>query len=97
MSNMWQMSQAIAERVEIPLRCRAISKCVWREWREYLMSREGKEMSADELFAALLRRFEQAVVEYGWQQEWRELPEPFISIMRRTAKAAIESRERDIC
>lgn len=90
LSKMWHTSAHITESMQITIRCRAITKCAWREWRELLEANDGRDLYAEDLLKALSRTFERMVVEYGWVEDWRLLPEPFIQMMKKTAKAAME-------
>ncbi|KXT16320.1 hypothetical protein AC579_3744 [Pseudocercospora musae] len=89
LSKMWQISSMMAESMQITIRCRAMAKCAWREWREFLEANDGRDVYADDLLKALSRNFERMVCEYGWADDWRLLPEPFIHMMKKTAKAAV--------
>lgn len=91
LSKMWQSSDTMADDLEIPIRCRAIAKCVWREWRELLQVNDGRELYAGDLLKSLHSSFEQTIVDYGWETCWQRLPASFIEVMRSTARAAIES------
>lgn len=89
LSKMWQTSSMMADSMQITIRCRAMAKCAWREWREFLEANDGRDLYADDLLKALSRTFERMVCEYGWADDWRLLPEPFIHMMKKTAKAAV--------
>lgn len=91
LSKMWQSSNSMTDDIEIPIRCRAIAKCVWREWREFLQGNDGRELYAGDLLKSLYSSFEQTIIDYGWESCWQCLPANFIEVMRSTARAAIES------
>ena len=91
LSRMWQSHESMADDIEIPIRCRAMAKCVWREWREFLQVNDGHKLYAGDLLKSLYSSFEQTIVDYGWETCWRRLPASFIEVMRSTARAAIES------
>ncbi|KAI5370747.1 hypothetical protein Slin15195_G016200 [Septoria linicola] len=90
LSKMWQTSNTLADSIDIPIRCKAIAKCVWREWRDFLQSSEERLFRVDELLKGLSSKFKQAVVDYGWESDWQNLPQIFIEIMEKTTRAAVE-------
>lgn len=86
LARMYQASIVIAASTRVPLRCRAIAKCVWREWRNLLRLHDGQWILAEDLFDALSRSFEDTVVDYGWAQHWSELPQAFVEVLKETAE-----------
>ncbi|KAM3415673.1 hypothetical protein BST61_g9192 [Cercospora zeina] len=78
---------ALSQEFPISVRCRAISKCVWREWRELLYNFQGLEMSTEDLIQALTSTFEKSVIDYGWETDWRELDEGFVKVMQMIAES----------
>ncbi|CAK4033447.1 Hypothetical predicted protein [Lecanosticta acicola] len=90
LAHMWQTSRAISIRTQVTVRCRAIAKCVWREWRNLLRLHDGQWILPGDLLAALSHSFEQTVVDYGWVSHWRELPPAFTQIMKKTAQAVTD-------
>lgn len=89
LADMWLRSQSVSSDVHVPIRCRAIMKCIWREWRDFLHRRHGHWLLAEEVLKALSRSIERTVVEYGWVESWQELPDAFIWILKHTAQAAV--------
>lgn len=88
LSDMSTVSSCAAQDIYLSIRCKAIAKCVWREWREYLRGQDGLLVLAESLRWGLQQSFERTVVEYGWVQDWRELPNAFVDLMERTMATA---------
>lgn len=90
LSKMSRIISSMVDDAAIPLRCRAMAKCVWREWREFLQVNDGQKLYASDLLKSLSSSFEQTIIDYGWATDMRSLPTTFVEVMRRTARAAIE-------
>lgn len=88
LADMWLVSKASGHDSSMPIRCKAIAKCVWREWEEYLKRMEGSLVMGQELWWGLHRNFERTVVEYGWVEDWTELPVDFVDLLERTMAVA---------
>lgn len=88
LADMWLASKASSQNYSMPIRCKAVSKCVWREWEEYLKRMEGSLVMGQELWWGLHRNFERTVVEYGWVEDWTELPSDFVDLLERTMAVA---------
>lgn len=94
LAKMQERCSSNPETATLPIRCRAITKCVWREWGEFLEQHHGRIFYADSLLKALSRNFERTIVEYGWCTDWRELPESYIQAMAHVARATLEPWNR---
>jgi hypothetical protein len=92
LSAMSRTSGPISETTPIPLRCRAIARCIWKEWREHLQALHGRVLDPAALVRGLIHSFEQTVVDYGWGGTWEDLPDAFVHIIRETARAAAHVR-----
>lgn len=91
LADMWSMSQTASDGVQVPIRCRAIMKCIWREWRDFLHRQDGRWLLAEGLLKALSQSIERTVVDYGWVQSWQELPDAFLRVLKHTAQAATQT------
>ncbi|KAF2159291.1 hypothetical protein M409DRAFT_30298 [Zasmidium cellare ATCC 36951] len=88
LADMWMVSKASGQDAYLSIRCKAIAKCVWREWEEYLRRMEGSLLMGQELWWGLHRNFERTVVEYGWVEDWMELPGEFVELLERVMAVA---------
>lgn len=88
LGTMYQMETKLLSKEDVPplpIRCRAMSKCVWREWRELLHAYQGHEMTIEALIQALIASFQKTVVDYGWATDWKNLDESFVKVVQRIA------------
>lgn len=90
LKEMWAANNSFGKDVSVPIRCRAIAKCVWREWEDYLRKRDGSLVMDEELFWGLHANFEKTVIDYGWVKDWRELPADFVDLLERTMAVATQ-------
>ncbi|KAK4507334.1 hypothetical protein PRZ48_001069 [Zasmidium cellare] len=88
LDDMWMAKKESGQDAFLPIRCKAISKCVWREWEDYLRRMEGSLIMGQELWWGLHRNFERTVVEYGWVEDWTELPGDFVEGLERIMAVA---------
>ncbi|KAF2212481.1 hypothetical protein CERZMDRAFT_97747 [Cercospora zeae-maydis SCOH1-5] len=87
LTKLHQTETLLSKEYPVSIRCRAISKCVWREWRGLLYKLQESEMSTDELIHALVSTFEKSIVDYGWETNWTELDEGFVKVMQKIAES----------